>query len=71
MPSRPLSADTRAAVKLQTKLDTEAIDVAKGRTDMPAARGPADPARAPRYGRILIVAVGEADTVPVPLVTST
>jgi len=28
MPSRPLSADTRAVVKLQTRLDNEAIDVA-------------------------------------------
>jgi hypothetical protein len=29
MPSRPLSADTQAVVKLQTRLDNEAIDVAK------------------------------------------
>ena len=37
MPSRPLSADTKAVVKLSTRLDVEAIDVAKGRTEMPAA----------------------------------
>src|SRR5918993_6006827 len=37
MPSRPLSADTRAVVKLATRLDVEAIDIAKGRTEMPAA----------------------------------
>jgi hypothetical protein len=37
MPSRPLSADTKAVVKLQTRLDNEAIDVAKARTDMSAA----------------------------------
>ena len=37
MPSRPLSADTKAVVKLQTRLDNEAIDVAKGRAEMPAA----------------------------------
>jgi hypothetical protein len=37
MPSRPLSADTSAVVKLQTRLDVEAIDLAKGRTEMPAA----------------------------------
>ena len=37
MPARPLSADTRAVVKLFTRLDNEAIDVAKGRTEMPAA----------------------------------
>jgi hypothetical protein len=29
MPSRPLSADTKAVVKLFTRLDKEAIDVAK------------------------------------------
>ena len=34
MPSRPLSAATSAAVKLGTKLDVEAIDVHKGRTDL-------------------------------------
>ena len=37
MPSRPLSADRSAVVKLQTRLDNEAIDVAKARTEMPAA----------------------------------
>ena len=37
MPSRPLSADTRAVVKLFTRLDNEAIDLAKGRTERPAA----------------------------------
>jgi hypothetical protein len=37
MPSRPLSADTKAVVKLQTRLDVEAMDITKGGTDMPAA----------------------------------
>ena len=37
MPSRPLSADTQAVVKLQTRLDNEAIDVAQARAEMPAA----------------------------------
>jgi hypothetical protein len=37
MPSRPLSADTKAVVKLQTRLDVEAMDITKSRTDMPAA----------------------------------
>ena len=37
MPSRPLSADTSAVVKLHTRLDNEAIDLTKGRTEMPAA----------------------------------
>jgi hypothetical protein len=37
MPSRPLSADRSAVVRLQTRLDNEAIDVAKARTEMPAA----------------------------------
>ena len=37
MPSRPLSADRSVVVKLQTRLDNEAIDLAKGRTAMPAA----------------------------------
>ena len=37
MPSRPLSADTSAVVKTYTRLHNEAIDVRKGRTDMPAA----------------------------------
>jgi hypothetical protein len=32
MPSRPLSADRSAVVKLQTRIDVEAIDVAKDRT---------------------------------------
>jgi hypothetical protein len=32
-----LSADTKAVVKLQTRLDVEAINVTEGRTDMPAA----------------------------------
>ena len=35
MPSRPLSADTSAVVKLFTRLDVEAIDLAKHRTEMP------------------------------------
>ena len=37
MPSRPLSADTKAVVKLQTRLDVEAIDLAKGRSEISAA----------------------------------
>jgi hypothetical protein len=37
MPSRPLSADTKTVVELQTRLDNEAIDIADDRTDMPAA----------------------------------
>jgi hypothetical protein len=37
VPSRPLSADTSAVVKLLTRLDVEAIDLAKHRTEMPAA----------------------------------
>ena len=37
MPSRPLSADRSAVVKLFTRLDNEAIEVAKSRTEMPAA----------------------------------
>ena len=37
MPSRPLSADRAAVVRLQTKLDTEAIDITKKRTDRPSA----------------------------------
>jgi hypothetical protein len=37
MPSRPLSADTQAVVKLFTRLDNEAIDVARDRADMPTA----------------------------------
>jgi len=37
MPSRPLSADTKAVVKLQTRLDNEAMEIAQGRTNMPAA----------------------------------
>ena len=39
MPSRPLSADTNAVVKLQTRLDVEAMNLAQGRTEMPAAVG--------------------------------
>ena len=39
MPSRPLSADRSAVVKLHTRLDNEAINLAKGRTEMPAAVG--------------------------------
>jgi len=37
MPSRPLSADRSAAVKLHTRLDVEAIAIVKNRTDVPAA----------------------------------
>jgi len=37
MPSRPLSADTKPVVKLFTRLDVEAIALAKGETDRPAA----------------------------------
>jgi hypothetical protein len=37
MPSRPLSADRSAVVKLFTRLDNEAIDLAKAHTEMPAA----------------------------------
>jgi len=37
MPSRPLSGETKAVVKLRTRLDVEAMDITKGRTDMPAA----------------------------------
>ncbi|HEY6747302.1 MAG TPA: hypothetical protein VI357_16485 [Mycobacteriales bacterium] len=37
MPSRPLSADTKALVKLKTRIDNEAIDIAEERTDIPAA----------------------------------
>lgn len=37
MPSTPLSADRSAVVKLQTRLDVEAIDIAKGRTERPPA----------------------------------
>jgi hypothetical protein len=29
MPSRPLSADTKAVVKLQTRLDVEAMNIAQ------------------------------------------
>jgi len=39
MPSRPLSADTKAVVKLQTRLDDEAIDLAKGRTALLRSAG--------------------------------
>jgi hypothetical protein len=37
MPSRPLSADTSAVVRLFTRLEVEAIDLAKHRTEVPAA----------------------------------
>jgi|RhiMetdeSRZDD1v2_1073273.scaffolds.fasta_scaffold638868_2 hypothetical protein len=37
MPSRPLSADTSAVVKLRTRLDNEAMDMVEGRPDMPPA----------------------------------
>lgn len=37
MPSRPLSADRSAVVKLQTRLDVEAMAITKDRTGMPAA----------------------------------
>jgi hypothetical protein len=37
MPSRPLSADTSAAVKLLTRIDVEAIHVMKQRTEGAAA----------------------------------
>jgi hypothetical protein len=37
MRSRPPSADTGAVEKLFTRLDVEAIDVSKSRTEMPAA----------------------------------
>jgi hypothetical protein len=37
MPSRPLSSDRSAVVKLQTRLDAEAMDIAQGRTEVPAA----------------------------------
>jgi hypothetical protein len=37
MPSRPLSADRRAVMRLFTRLDTEAMAVSRGRTTMPAA----------------------------------
>jgi hypothetical protein len=37
MPSRPLSADQEAVVKLFTRLDVEAADISHGRTDIPAA----------------------------------
>ena len=36
MPSRPLSGDTSAVVTLPTRLDAEAIDLAKSRTELPA-----------------------------------
>jgi hypothetical protein len=37
VPSRPLSADRSAVVKLHTRLDVEAIDMVKHRPDLPAA----------------------------------
>ena len=37
MPSQPLSPDRSAVVKLHTRIDVEAIDIVKDRTDLPAA----------------------------------
>jgi hypothetical protein len=37
VPSKPLSADRSAVVKLLTRLDNEAIDIAKSRTDAASA----------------------------------
>jgi hypothetical protein len=37
MPSMPLSADRSVVVKLHTRLDVEAINVAKDRTDAATA----------------------------------
>ena len=37
MPSRPLNANRSAVVKLQTALDVEAIALARGETELPAA----------------------------------
>ena len=37
MPSRPLNADRSAVVKLQTRLDVEAMAITTGTTDTPAA----------------------------------
>lgn len=37
MPSRPLSADRKAINAWHTRLDNEAIDIAQGRAEMPAA----------------------------------
>jgi hypothetical protein len=37
MPSRPLSPDRQAITKLHTRVDVEAIDINKGRTDRAAA----------------------------------
>jgi hypothetical protein len=37
MPSRPLSPDREAINALHTRLDVEAIDLAQGRAEMPAA----------------------------------
>jgi hypothetical protein len=37
MPSRPLSADRSAMVKLRTRIDVEAIDIVKHRTGLAAA----------------------------------
>ena len=37
MPSRPLSADTSAVVKLHSRLDVGAIDIVKDRTDVVGA----------------------------------
>jgi hypothetical protein len=54
MPSRPLSADRSAVVKLHSRIDVEAIDIVKERTNLPAAvarLGAARPARPRRPGR--------------------
>jgi hypothetical protein len=37
MPSRPLSPDRKAVTLLHTRVDVEAIDIEKGRTDRAAA----------------------------------
>src|SRR6266566_5911340 len=66
MPSRPLSPDRAASVRLQTRLDVEAINVAKDRTDRPAAVGRlalfVPPARTDIVDGVL-VAVGRRDPV--------
>ena len=36
MPSRPLSADTKTVVKLQTRLDVEAMNITQGRIEITA-----------------------------------
>jgi len=64
MPSRPLSADTKAVVKLLTRLDNEAIDIARDRTDRPSAVARlvwlVPPARVDLVDEVL-VAVGRRD----------